>query len=193
MAKKSSKIYVLLACVGLIFCLLFLLFLIWARHPSKSNASDPKVEGATTGETSKSFETDYFITNLPDSFIVKTNSQNLPGDIIQQIFMTNNSNRLSNPNSDQLAITIGKIGGDGLDGIPAVHFRKLHPETYSESTMDSINYPNFVYTKTVGGYEKGIFFSSNGIYASVVASSTSDRKQQMDSIIGSAMASWEWK
>lgn len=191
MARNRTKNYIFLS-LGLICTALIGGFIFWANQPVSDHPNQTSVQGTSIEKAFKPISTDIFSTLVPDTLVVKDQTNDAHGSTLNQIFLTSNLGTPGNPITDQLAITVGKIPSDGLSGLSNIQFRLNHEGLYLPQEGALVGENSMTFIKTEQGYEKSVFWEENGFYAAVVVSGTVDRLNTLNEDLDKAIESWEW-
>ncbi|MBC7582083.1 hypothetical protein H7097_04445 [Aeromicrobium sp.] len=160
----------------------------WWHSPATSSidSGTQEVSNVLGSETSlKSWQTSYFVTSMPSSLRIKTSNDALESG---NYLLTSKTPRIS----DQIGVTVAKLGNNSLNELPAVKLRLNQPNIYAAvaNTYAPAASYSFVNEAT---YETSVFWQEDGYYAAVVASGTSARRAELNVATRAIVSNWSWR
>lgn len=166
-------------------------FIQWMRQPAHGSITkeDHATEVMGLSKEQEEFSTRLFTTRIDSSLKVKNKNEVPSSAILGQYLLTNKDAY----ESDQLAITVGVAKENDVLEISPVQFRRTQPNEYSEDPGSS-DYPpgSIVFTKKTG-YERSVFWTSDGKYVGVVVSGGIQKKADLEESLRILLANWQWK
>lgn len=163
----------------------------WASTPASTITSsvdnqDPR--GVLSANSSVTpFENSYFTTQIPSDLQLKTSNENPAGAIMASYLFTN----VKPATSDQVGITIGKMGLNRLSETSGVKQRLNDPGTYQQVVVKGAPEGVISFSKT-DGYETAVFWQEGRSFVAVVVSGAPQRQSELDQILQTILSSWSW-
>jgi len=164
---------------------------IWWHSPAETKkfTTKPTTEKVLGSEqTLNDWNTSYFSTRYPSDLRIITSNEVAHGITSGQYLLGS----ISLDRTDQLAVTVGSLGGLSFDELPAIKFRKQNPSTY-QTLNPSFAPEGAAAFVSPDGYEKSIFWSMGGRYAAVVVSGSSARQESLQQQLEAVVKNWQWK
>lgn len=151
---------------------------------TKSDRNDSEVLSSQI--TLMPFSATYFSTLIPDTYIVKSQIENARIPIMGSYLFKDSNVTIS----DQLAVTIGKPGGESITGIAPVKLRASKPNEYTRATFPNMPNGAIAYQR-INEYEKAVFWMKDSRYIAVVVSGSPQRLPQLDQTLQAVLANWQ--
>lgn len=164
---------------------------IWWHSPAETKqfSSESKTEKVLGSEqVLNDWVTSYFSTRYTNDLRVITNNEVSHGITSGQYLLGS----ISLDRTDQLAVTVGNLGGLALDELPAVKFRKQHQDVYQPAS-ESFTPEGGVVFVAPSNYEKSVFWRNGERYAVVVVSGSSARQEILQQQLEAVVKNWQWK
>lgn len=130
----------------------------------------------------------YFSTTIPEDVSLRTHNVAPQGTRIEQIL----ANNKKSPLNDQLAVSIGKVPPEGLNGISDIQFRQNDSKKYQITEIKNAP-PGAIVFNNLETYEKSIFWVNEGKYAGVVILGSNDRRAALDNTLSIILEEWSWE
>ena len=165
----------------------------WWYGPAESVevSSAAQTQTGVLGSESKllPWQTAYFTTRYPEDLRIITTNEVVHGITAGQYLLGS----VSLKQTDQLAVTVGKLGTMTLTELPAIKLRNLQAATYQSATRTFVPDGAVVFRKLAGGYETSVFWQNDGQYAAVVVSGLSTRQAELEQQLEAVVSSWQWR
>ena len=166
--------------------------LLWAKGPYTAliKVQNKEVKGAVSSDNSTELvEYDQLTLQVPRRFVAKNKTTGEGKPLYVQQLFTVPVKSVQSIFGDQLALTIGNVGQDGLVYVSDVQIRKRDSTyTFLQESDDIL-----VYEKESTTYETGVFVQKNDLYVSLVFSGPSINKNQLKQELSSLLASVQWR
>lgn len=182
-----KKAYYALAVVCL--CGIVLLLVYWAKQPTKTTVVLKSLPDTAVTSNSVELSTEFFTATLPAGFIVKSQTKNATSQDLLQIMATQPVS-----SGGQIAITIGVLSNQGLDGVASYNMRIKSPETYVKTVFGGgqgavISF----YGQQNAIYELSGFWPKDDRYASIAVSGLQSQKEATIKYYTQVISSWQWR
>ena len=184
------KRYIFLG-VGLVVVGLSVWGYIWWHSPAETKefttkSTAEKVLGSE--QTLTDWNTSYFSTRYPSDLRIITSNEVAHGITSGQYLLGS----ISLDRTDQLAVTVGNLGGLALDELPAIKFRKQNQDTY-QSISEPFTPEGGIAFEAPKNYEISVFWKNGGRYAAAVVSGSSARQENLQQQLEAVVKNWQWK
>lgn len=162
---------------------------VWWNSPANTQHYTSSSDTSVLGNEVKllPWHTRYFSTRYPSTLRTINSNEVARGNILGQYLLGSTSLE----QTDQLAVTIGKMGGLTLDQIPAVKLRAQQTDNYYVSNLSYAPQGSRVYSSS-GSYETAVFWQYDADkYAAIVVSGSSVRHGELETVLESILANWQ--
>lgn len=163
--------------------------IVWWNSPANTQHYTSKSDTSVLGNEVKllSWRTRYFSTRYPSTLRTINSNEVARGNILGQYLLGS----ISLEQTDQLAVTIGKMGGLTLDEIPAVKLRAQQTDSYYPSNLSYAPRGSVVYSSS-NSYETAVFWQYDADkYAAIVVSGSSVRQAELETVLESILTNWQ--
>lgn len=193
--RRRSAVGVL-AGVGILVSTGWILFSRWANSPASTvgriQVPAGVVEGESTEVGTKSYGNAHYSTTVPLNYVLKSDTDQPKGPVFAQVLFSAASSSPGTRIADQLAMTVGALPSDKLEGVSAVMMRSRTPDTYHPLILDWLPPGAKAFTSSGPESEISIFFNDSDKYAAVVTSGSPDRREVFKSMLKTIVENWRW-
>jgi hypothetical protein len=160
----------------------------WANQPAQSAVESKIIEQTTqpTALPAIPLETDYFSTNLPSSFSVRTITKKDGAPQLLQI------STLNDRSYSQLAFTIGRFSSESLASIADYNYRNSNRDVYQEVQYDWLPKGAVAFINLTGN-EITVFAPNSNLYAIVTISASDISQESATQNLKAVVSGWHWK
>jgi len=163
----------------------------WWQSPAETKdftSAEQKTQGVLGSDTVLTpWQTQYFTTSYPNNLRVITTNEVAHGLTEGQYLLGSAS--LSQ--TDQLAVTVGKLDSLKFDELPAVKLRQQRTDMYQPITLSYASQGAVAFSSK-SGYETAVFWQQGTMYAAVVVSGSSARQAELAGALESVILNWQW-
>jgi hypothetical protein len=162
----------------------------WWNAPATTSVTVAEQRTGVLGSQDKllDWQTALFSTRYPASFRVLTSNETAHGSTIGQYLLST----VSPNNSDQLGVTVGKLGTMKLQELSSVKMRTLYSDEYTLTDRSFAPEGSVVFTKS-NPYETGVFWSDGEMYVEAVVSGSAAHRADLESALESVVTNWQWR
>jgi hypothetical protein len=164
---------------------------IWWHSPAETKQFTAKT---TTEEvlgselTLNDWNTQYFATRYPNDLRIITSNEVAHGLTSGQYLLGSTS--LSR--TDQLAVTVGNLGGLALEELPAIKLRLQKTDVYQPVDVSFAPEGSLVFTSE-DSYETAVFWRQDSRYVAVVVSGSAARQANLWQQLEAVVTNWQWR
>lgn len=188
MSSRGRRVTLAAGVLGVLAA--FVIINSWANSPQRTTVStvaQPQVAGAAK-PGSVPLQMSNFSSVLPDNIVIKNRVTKPQGIVLERLLAASAQQR----QSDQLAVTVGRLPAEGLGELSDIQLRLRNPGDYRAVELLAAPEGAYAFRKTAG-FEISVFWADEQRFAAVVISGTTDRAGPLKTALDNLLENWRWQ
>jgi hypothetical protein len=164
----------------------------WWHQPAStaSVSTSQQTQSDVLGSETKlqSWRTAYFMTSFPVSYRLLSSDEVSQGLTTGQYVLSS----ISFKQTDQVAVTVGRLGNLSLQELPVLKVRLLKSDLYQPVSPSYLPSGGLAFA-SANPYETSLFWRQGDQYAAVVISGSSSRQPELEQALETVVTNWQWR